>query len=324
MLKMESTCSNLSNTTSNASNFTAADFTSGYIALGVAHLLVVVLPCAIFAPMLLTVLLKDKASRRDPVVTALVCTVLPSLVGPLGYGWLLDLSLITDKPFFGNCASHTWILYQMTQTVQIFQGQTPGVLSAIQCILVRHGTRAKLTSAKVTAVFIALCAVTATFIFGISGVRHFFSTCRVVRGSYTEYQPFSSINIELYILAPRIAYPVYGLGPPLIVILICSIVSYKFIRKNLLEEHRKVEKSTALLAILLFASVLILRVPQAIAITTAENSDFIRFAGIYTLEINYTLNLLLIVLVHKTTRAIVVKKLRHIFGKKSSSRVYPL
>ena len=63
--KMDSTCSNLSNTTSNASNFTGEDFASGYIALGVAHLLVVVLPCAIFAPMLLAVLLKDKASRRD-------------------------------------------------------------------------------------------------------------------------------------------------------------------------------------------------------------------------------------------------------------------
>ena len=321
---MESTYSNLSNTTSNASNFTAEDFVSGYIALGVAHLLVVVLPCAIFAPMLLAVLLKDKASRRDPVVTALVCTVLPSLVGPLGNGWLLDLSLITDKPFFGNCASHTGILYLMAETVQIFQTHTPGVLSAIQCILIRHGTRAKLTSAKVTAVFIALFAVTAIFIFGISGVRYFFSTCRLVRGSYTVYQPFSSVINELYILAPRIAFPVYALGPPLIVILICSIVSYKFIRKNLLKEHRKVAKSTALLAIVLFASVLILRVPQAIAIAINENSDFIRFAGIYTLEINYTLNLLLIVLVHKTTRAIVVKKLRHIFGKKSSSRVYPL
>ena len=103
---MESTYGNLSNTTSNASNFTAEDFVSGYIALGVAHLLVVVLPCAIFAPMLLAVLLKDKASRRDPVVIALVCTVLPSLVGPLGFGWLLDLSLITNKPFFGNCVSH--------------------------------------------------------------------------------------------------------------------------------------------------------------------------------------------------------------------------
>ena len=162
--------------------------------------------------------------------------------------------------------------------------------------------------------------------FGISGVRYFFSTCRVVRGSYTEYQPFSSINIELYNLAPRIAYPVYGLGPPLIVILICSIVSYKFIRKNLLEEHRKVTKSTALLAILLFASVSVLRLPQVLTISTNQNSHFIRFASIilYTLDINYTLNLLLIVLVHKTTRAIVVKKLRHMFGKKSSSRVYPL
>ena len=321
---MESTYGNLSNTTSNASNFTAEDFASGYIALGVAHLLVVVLPCAIFAPMLLAVLLKDKASRRDPVVTALVCTVLPSLVGPLGYGWLLDLSLITDKPFFGNCASHTGFLFLIAQTLQLFQTQTPGVLSAIQCILIRHGTRAKLTSAKVTAVFIALCAVTAIFIFGISGVRYFFSTCRLVRGSYTEYQPFSSINIEQYNLVRRIAYPVYGFGPPLIVILICSIVSYKFIRKNaLLEEHRKVAKSTALLAILLFASVLLLRVPQVLTISTNQNSDFIRFAGIYALDINYTLNLLLIVLVHKTTRAIVVKKLRHMFRSKRS-KVYPL
>ena len=108
------------------------------------------------------------------------------------------------------------------------------------------------------------------------------------------------------------------------VILICSIVSYKFIRKNaLLEEHRKVAKSTALLAIVLFASVLLLRVPQVLTIITNQNSDFIRFAGIYALDINYTLNLLLIVLVHKTTRAIVVKKLRHMFRSKRS-KVYPL
>ena len=319
--KMDSTCSNLSNTTSNASNFTAEDFASGYIALGVAHLLVVVLPCAVFAPMLLAVLLKDKASRRDPVVTALVCTVLPSLVGPLGYGWLLDLSLITDKPFFGTCASHTGIFNLFADAVKLFQTHTPGVLSLTQCILIKHGARAHITSKKIVIVFIALFIVDTIFVSGISGVLYFFSVCTPVRGSY---RPFNSTNTELYEQALGVVYPAYGFGPPLIVILICSIVSYKFIRKNaLLEEHRKVTKSVVNLAIVMLVSLLILRVPQVLLINLNQNSYFIAFTGLYALDINYTFNLLLIVLLHKTTRTILLKKLGNLYRRPFQVSPFP-
>ncbi len=71
----------------------------GLIACGVAHLLLVVIPAAIMGFFALAIILSDK-KLRDPASILLVCITIQCILGPLAYGLLTDLGLITNVPFW--------------------------------------------------------------------------------------------------------------------------------------------------------------------------------------------------------------------------------
>ena len=92
----------------NTTNLTQVDqldfsrFTSTVIAIGVGHLLLVVTPTIILGPLILGVFISNK-KLRDPVSILFMCITVECVLGPLTYGLLLDLSLITDFPLLGPC-----------------------------------------------------------------------------------------------------------------------------------------------------------------------------------------------------------------------------
>ena len=91
--------------TVNTTNFTMADqleFARSFTAIGVAHLLLVVIPSLILGPLILGMFISNK-KLRDPVSILFMCITVVCILGPLTYGLLQDLSLITDFPLLGSC-----------------------------------------------------------------------------------------------------------------------------------------------------------------------------------------------------------------------------
>ena len=111
------------NSLSNISEFTMLNTTNPfledapiYVATGVAHIILVVIPTLILGSILLSLLLSNK-KLRDPPSILFMCTTVLCMVGPVTYGLLMDISLITGFPLFGNCKAGTtpafWSLFAM-------------------------------------------------------------------------------------------------------------------------------------------------------------------------------------------------------------------
>ena len=123
-----------------------------FVGSGVAHMMFVIIPTLIFGPILLSLLLSNK-KLRDPSSILFKCTTMLCMVGPLPYGLLMDISLITGLPIFGSCSTDTppafWIFLTLFHLQLIV---STAYLSVTQYITIRWGPT-KLSTAKTVVIF---------------------------------------------------------------------------------------------------------------------------------------------------------------------------
>ncbi len=71
-------------------------------ALATLHILLIVLPSLLFNTLAIVLLNKTNKDKHPSVdVFYWICTV--CILGPCSYGLLMDLSLLFDQPFIGQC-----------------------------------------------------------------------------------------------------------------------------------------------------------------------------------------------------------------------------
>ena len=131
------------NSSSNLSEFTNTtnpflEDAHMFVGTGVAHLILVIIPTLILGPILLSVLLSEK-KLRDPPSILFMCTTVLCMVGPVTYGLLMDISLITGLPIYGNCITDDtpsiyWTFYAL-YTYQL--SDSTAYLSVTQYITIR-------------------------------------------------------------------------------------------------------------------------------------------------------------------------------------------
>jgi len=92
-----------------------------FIATGVAHILLVILLSVIMGPTILRLLAANKL-LKDPISIIYAAIVLLCVIGPSTYGFLMDISLISNQTVLGRCdrfAEHQvfWILATFFQGI---------------------------------------------------------------------------------------------------------------------------------------------------------------------------------------------------------------
>ena len=96
------------NNTENGRTNTSSDeeLVTIYKAMGIADLIIVVIPTLVLASVVLYYLCRlMKTSGVKPVSLLFVFLAILCMLGPLSYGILWDISLITAVPVFGNCTA---------------------------------------------------------------------------------------------------------------------------------------------------------------------------------------------------------------------------
>ena len=75
-----------------------------YIAISVAHMLVVIVPTVLLGATILYHVYSNR-EMRDPITTLFCAVIITSMLSPVTFGLLLDMSMITDLPLLGSCSS---------------------------------------------------------------------------------------------------------------------------------------------------------------------------------------------------------------------------
>ena len=291
-----------------------ADQVSSSLAVGiaVAHILLVVVPSL---PLGVTMLLMLKAVERNPVTTLFACTTVVCMVGPLTHGLLMDISLITDRPVIGQCgtlsANVFWAVYL---AVHLYLIMCATLISVTQYITIRfkngcgQGTKKWILPAFFISVVIATLLSLPNLAVGIVG------TCKI-RGSVCIHtHPDVSVNLILYPSA-SISFLVYITS--VMTITVISVLTYKIVRREVIEGSNVKKSVLATVALMTVASVLFRLIPT---INTAYSSGNVTVntrlyshAVDISADLSYPLYLCLMLFVHKKLRNKLKEKAAHIW-----------
>ena len=312
------------NSSSNGSEFGNAtnpffEDAPSFIASGVAHFILVVIPALVLGPILLSLLLSNK-KLRDPPSILFICTTVLCIVGSVTYGLLMDLSLITDLPFLGACDSYSQESYWHLSL--LFHGQlfvSTAYLTIVQYITIRWGPK-KLSTTKTVVIFFILGFY--TFFFANLNLVYFMTVGSVVpvRGSLCFY-PF---EVELLpFLVSGFMVLVCFFIPSVTIVIVFSVLSFRYVKKHTINNvDVTVVKSVLKIMIIVTVSTVVFRVLPTINIFFALPYS-IDWLLTYTIELNFPLFLFLTIFVHKSIRQALLKHLKcssikRLFGKPSN------
>ena len=257
----------------------------------------VIIPTLILGPILLSLLLLNK-KLRDPPSIVFMCTTVLCMVGPLTYGLLMDISLITGLPVFGSCNSDTprafWIFITLFHLQLIV---STAYLSVTQYITIRWGP-SKLSTAKTVVIFCIL------FVYGSLGglvnllynspenIKHAIT----VRGSLCTY-PFESVLIPLAVVF--IQSVLMYIVPTAILVTVFSVLSFRYVKQHIINNGDVVRNVFKIMITITVSSVVFRLLPVInvlwFLIGTPTNMDF---AVNYSIELNYPLFLIVTIFVH--------------------------
>ena len=307
------------NSSSNGSEFGNAtnpflEDAPSFIASGVAHFILVVIPALVLGPILLSLLFSNK-KLRDPPSILFICTTLLCIVGSVTYGLLMDLSLITDLPFLGVCNTYSQEAYW--QLSIIFHGQlfvSTAYLTIVQYITIRWGPN-KLSTTKTVVIFFVLCFFTIFF----ANLNLVFlltvGTVVPVRGSLCSYPP----NLIPFLVGAFLSLSFFI--PSVTIVIVFSVLSFRYVKKHTIN-NVDVVKSVLKITIIVTVSAVVFRILPTLSTFTGLPYSF-NFLLSFSIELNFPLFLFLTIFVHKSIRQALLKHLKcsnikRLFGKPSN------
>ena len=299
----------------NSSN-SLIDQQEGWIALGVAHILIVILPSLALGSTILSLLVANK-HLRDPVSVLFGWTAVVCMVGPVSYAFLMDISLITDQPLLGDCGTFSgglyWSLFNVFHGLLIFLA---ALLSLTQYVVIKHGTNSSFTSRRVSVIF-GLLTIVAVLISIPVAVGNKVGHPSKIRGSFcSRYEDTRPLLISVLIVYLT-TYVVPG-----VLVVIFSILSRHKVQRAVLEGNGQLVKSVTVMNILMILSATVTRLlPILSFVIHIGNANVLSFSLTNSQELNYPIYLLLTIILHKTIRKNLIQKTKAIFR---SSRVLPL
>lgn len=147
-----------------------------YKAIGIADLIIVVVPTLVLASIVLYYLCRlMKTSGVKPVSLLFFLLAILCMLGPLSYGILWDISLITAIPVFGNCTDPHRV-HVIQYVLQFGIGMAISITIAMIAVLqfmVLHCRRVIMVK-HVVAVYVAMVTISFSF------------SCIFFNGGYTE------------------------------------------------------------------------------------------------------------------------------------------
>ena len=276
-----------------------------FVGTGVAHLILVIIPTLILGSILLSVLLSNK-KLRDPPSILFMCTTVLCMVGPVTYGLLMDISLITDLPVIGTCGTDTqqvfWIFFGLF-TLQLIV--STAYLSVMQYISIRWGPK-KLSTIKTVIIFFILFAYSS-----IGGIVNLvyntaLDSALTVRGSMCTFS-FEAIFI------PLVTVGTLGLlmfvVPSVTLITVFSVLSFRYVKRHTID-NGDVVRNVFIIMITISSVVLRFLPILNIFLFFIDNPTTIDWILTYSIELNYPFFLILTIFVHKSARKELFKRLK--------------
>ena len=292
----------LGNTTEDRTqNESSKELVTIYTALGIGHLIIVVVPSLVLAFIVLYHLLKlMKTSGVKPVTLLFFFNAFLCLLGPLSYGIIWDISLITDIPIFGNCSSP-----KPVHNIQylLYFGLTMAVSLTITMIAVLQFMVLQCRRGIIKLKYV-IAAYAALLIFSFSVNCIFFNTkVREIRGSHCKGTS-GTLNTVVWMC--------FSCVIPFTLTVLFSILTCLKVKKNVSNDQNTVVKSVILLNTFNIVTFIVVRAGALLLFFTVVSiNSTTNTVNLWTLmaryigELNYPLGLFSIMIVHSNIRRMV-------------------
>ena len=277
------------------------DLTHVYVALGITHLLVVVIPSVAAATAVLYYIYRiAKESGLKPVTLLYAFVAILCIIGPLCCGILSDISIITNIPIFGNCSSS----YQthVLRVILFFGIHTTimvviALISAVQLLIVTSQLKINLQMVSAVFVFVVIYSI------GIHAIR-FNGDYREIRGSYcTQDGTTAAINNSVLIFISFVI--------PLAITAACSVLTCLKVKNTTISiAGTSAIKSVIALNTFNIVSYLVLRIPtftiyflgKYLNDQSQNVADEFVITAQYFGDLNYPLTAFSIIILHSGVR----------------------
>ena len=273
-----------------------------YKALGTAHLIIVVMPTLVLASIVIYCMyILMKTSGVKPVSLLFLFLAILCMLGPLSYGILWDVSLITAIPILGNCTSQHpvyvvqyLLLFGLAMAISV----TIAMIAVLQFMVLQ--CRAPIMVNYVIVVYAGLMVTS----FGVS--------CIFFNGGYTEiygshckaYPQSGPVNTAVWTF---LAYAV-----PILLTVVFSIFTCVKVKRDVSSEKNSVVRSVVVLNTFNIFSYVVLRVGAllvyftVVSINPTKSTVYLwTLLARYIGELNYPLTLFSVLIVHSSVRRMV-------------------
>ena len=272
-----------------------------YTALGIGHIFVVVIPSVVFAVIVLSFMWKlMKEVGFKPVNLLFSLLAILCITGPVSYGILWDVSLITNIPLFGNCSNiHPvfviqYVLFYGIHTIISF---TISMISVVQYVSLSHKYGRFMTSKNVFVVFLILSVAS----IGICCI-YFNGKYVEIRGSHCRQEDtVGMINVAIWFAFAFIL--------PVVATIICTVLTCLKVNSEVIEENSFVVKSVVKVNVLNVLSYIVLRSIAVMLYYLGTGLDPSQYSsGVWTMvarcigDLNYTSTVLSILILHSNIR----------------------
>lgn len=283
-----------------------------YIATGIAHIILVIIPCLIFGLIVLCVFIPRFKKNKSPSSLMFIFISMSCIVTPSTSGMLTNINLITNIPVFGDCstATSTSLIFAFLGFGNLFLLALTALFS-VQLYMSLRGFKKNMLKFSILltliSLFVGLAAALSQFIddpYGVNFVE--------LRGSYcltTDSKQLDILNVVAAVVAVTIVFP------SIVTVIVFSILSYKHIKQNVIENGGVLKSSQKIFISIVVAFVIFRIIPVFIVFVPLVNFDAnvsaaFFFSAVYSVELSYPIYLLLIVCVHKTVKEELKKKLK--------------
>ena len=296
---------------------TTADLATALIGLGIAHLLcvcVLSLVVGTFVTILIGKLLKtarDKTPAIHNLLLILYLIVISTcMLGPVSYGILWDISLITGIPVMGNCASYpsnimgilAFCVFQMLLSYLI------GLIALIQLITVKYDKKltAKSSIAVVFVIVFMSTVLSSAVVFNERDTAE-------IRGSLCVTDEKAVQRDTAILLA-------LGYIPSFAITIVATVLTYIKIKDHVIDPKTGIIKSVLAINIFNIVQYNIFRATAFLvfytAVSAAPSDDGTIFKictvlGRYIADLSYPVTIFAILFLHKSIRS---QLSRYVFG----------
>ena len=304
------------NSTENVSS-TNQELVTIYKAMGIANLVIVVVPTLVLACIVLYYLcMLMKTSGVKPISLLFFFLAILCMLGPLSYGILWDISLITAIPVFGNCTAPNRVFviqYIFQFGIGMAISITISMIAVLQFLVLQCG-RAIMVK-HVVAVYLGMMIISFSF------------SCIFFNGGYTEirgshckaFQDSGTVNVAVW---TSLAYAV-----PMVVTVMFSVLTCLKVKKDVLDENGSIIRSVVIINTFNIFAYIVLRVGSllvyftVVSIKPTKNTIYLwttisRYIGL----LNYPLTMFSILIVHSSIRKMILSSAKaYVFPTPASS-----